>query len=167
MSDSTNICLACGLCCDGTLIGFVALSPDEIPRIKDIMEIEIEHDNGFFLHPCDKYCNGCTVYNDRPKNCAKFKCGLLNSVEEKEITFETAVEAIDFVKQKKHDIQEKLMTLQVELKSDSIYFKMVELKKVLKKLKATSTLTQNHLELILDLEQLDDLLAKKFGITLD
>jgi hypothetical protein len=37
MNDSTNICLSSGLCCDGTLIGFVQLSDEEIPELRKLM----------------------------------------------------------------------------------------------------------------------------------
>ena len=87
MNDSSNICLSCGLCCDGTLIGFVQLESEEIPAIRELMDVEGVKDKGVFLQPCSKYCDGCTIYSQRPKQCASFKCGLLNSVEQKELDF--------------------------------------------------------------------------------
>jgi uncharacterized protein len=167
MDDSLNICLSCGLCCDGTLIGFVQLSSDEMPALKEIMEIEDTHGNGFFLHPCSKFCDGCTIYSKRPKQCGLFKCGLLKSVEQKELGFDTAVGLIEEVKQRKIGIQEKLSFLQLELQSQSFYFKMVELKNLLKKITSESSLSQNYLELQDDLYQLDRLLIEKFGVSLD
>ena len=101
MSDSSNICLSCGLCCDGTLIGFVELSREEMPTLKKIMDIEDDNGHGFFLQPCNSFCNGCNVYSDRPKHCASFKCELLKSVEQKNLEFDLAVETISIVKQKK------------------------------------------------------------------
>lgn len=167
MNDSSNICLSCGLCCDGTLIGFVQLDSDEIPAVKEVMDIEEANGQGFFLHPCKKYCDGCTIYAQRPKQCGKFKCGLLNSVEQKELDFDSAIETISVVKQKKDAIVQKLATLPFELKSGSFYFQMVELKKLLQKIKSESSLTQNHLALISDLEQMDSLLLEKFDVSLD
>jgi len=167
MDDVSNICLSCGLCCDGTLIGFVHLDGDEIPAVKEVMDIEEADGQGFFLHPCKKYCDGCTIYDQRPKQCGKFKCGLLNSVEQKELDFDSAVETISVVKQKKDAIVQKLAALPFELKSGSFYFQMVELKKVLEKAKSASALTQTHRDLTTDLEQLDMLLLSKFEVTLD
>lgn len=167
MDDSSRICLACGLCCDGTLIGFVQLGRDELPALRELLDVEEEDGNGVLLHPCSRYCEGCTIYAQRPKQCAKFKCGLLNSVEQKELDFESAVETIEVVKQKKIAIEEKLAMLQLELESESFYFKMVELKKVLEKNKADSTATPNQLELMSDLNDLDSLLSEKFDLTMD
>ena len=167
MNDSSNICLSCGLCCDGTLIGFVELGQEELPALRKIMEIEESNGTGFFLHPCKKYCDGCTIYSERPKNCDKFKCKLLNSVEQKELGFDSAVEVIKIVKQKKNAIEQKMAQLPFNLKSTSFYFQMVELKKLLHKNKLKSSISPIQHELITDLEQLDELLGAKFGITLN
>lgn len=165
VSEASNICLSCGLCCDGTLIGFVELNNEEIPAIRELMEIEEVNGKGFFLHPCSKFCDGCTVYSKRPKQCGLFKCGLLKSVEQKELDFDSAVTTIDVVKQQKLAIEKKIEMLQIELLSGSFYFRMVELKKLLKK--KTESAIQTHQELLSDINQLDKLLLTKFGITLD
>ncbi|MDA0193939.1 MAG: YkgJ family cysteine cluster protein [Bacteroidetes bacterium] len=166
MNDRLNICMSCGFCCDGTLIGYVQLDREELPVLRELMNIEDANGKEFFLQPCDNYCDGCSIYSKRPKQCANFKCGLLKSLEQKELDFDLAIEMINVVKQKKIAIEKKLATLQFELQSQSFHFKMVELKKLLQKNKSESSLTQNHIELISDLEQLDSLLSKKFGISL-
>lgn len=166
MSDSLNICLSCGLCCDGTLIGHVQLSSEELPTLRGLMDIEDENNNGFFLQPCKKYCDGCSIYSQRPKQCASFNCGLLKSHEQKELSSDSALEIISRVKQKKIAIEKNLVALNIELKSQSFYFKMVELKKLLQQTNSESSLTQNHLELISELEQLDTLMSNKFDVSL-
>ena len=166
MSDSSSICLSCGLCCDGTLIGHVQLGKEELPTLKDLLEIERTDESGFFLQPCKSYCDGCTIYLNRPKQCANFNCGLLKSVEQKEVAFTTAVDVINDVKLKKSAIEKKLNEFSFETQSQSFHFKMTELKNVLAKKKSESTLTQSHLELSADLESLDKLLSQKFGVSL-
>lgn len=167
MSESETLCLSCGLCCDGTLIGFVQVSSEEVSSIKQIMEIEEINGQGIFIQPCSKYCNGCTVYENRPKQCGIFKCSLLTAVEDKELEFVVASEVITEVKERKTSLLEKLRPLQLKFKSPSFYFQMVELKKMLKKAKKKSTLSPVQLEIISDLKQLDQILLDKFGITLD
>jgi len=102
----------------------------------------------------------------KPKHCGTFECGLLKSYEQKELNFDSAIEIINKVKQKKIAIEKKLATLPFELKSQSFYFKMVELKNIFKKKQQELSLTQDQLELISDLEQLDSLIFEKFGVAL-
>ena len=166
MNDSLNICLSCGLCCDGTLIGYVKLGSEELPALRELLNIEEEGGKGFFLQPCKSYCDGCTIYSNRPKQCDNFKCGLLKSVEQKELSFDTALERINAVSQKKISIEKKIAKLPFELESNSFYFKMTELKTLLYKKKAESPVTQNQLELIPELEQLNSLISKNFGVSL-
>lgn len=93
------------------------------------MDVEDEYGNGFFLQPCTSYCDGCSIYSQRPKQCANFECKLLKSVEQKQLNFDLAVETINEVKQRKTTIEEKLAPLQLNLQSQSFNFRMVELKK--------------------------------------
>ena len=167
MNDSTNICLSCGLCCDGTLIGFVELVEEELPKLNQLMEIESVNKKGFFLQPCKRFCNGCTIYTQRPKQCASYKCGLLKSVEQNTIHFDLAVETILKVKQKKKSIEQKIVEIKIPLKSDSFYFRMVELKKMLQKNEDVLMLTQKQIELTKELKELDALLLSMFKLTLN
>ncbi len=166
MSDSSNICLSCGVCCDGTLIGFVELSNEELPVLRDTMAIEEANGKGFFLQPCKSYCNGCTIYTKRPKQCANFNCKIIKSLEQKELDFNTALEIIDVVKQKRVAIEKKLAALPFELQSQSFYFKMVEVKNLLLTYQPESALMPTHLELLSDLNQLDGQLTTRFGVSL-
>ena len=166
MSDSLNICLSCGFCCDGTVIGFVQLDQEEVATVRNLMPIEEEHGNGFFLQPCASFCDGCTIYSKRPRQCASFKCSLLESVEQKKLDFDKAVEIIQVIKEKKLLIEKKLESLNFELQSPSFYFKMLELKKLLDKSRSVSHLPIKHLELMSDLHQLDRLLSKNMGVSL-
>jgi len=166
MIDSTNICLSCGLCCTGTLIGFVQLNSEEMPVIRELMDIEEASSDGVFLQPCNKYCDGCTIYSDRPKQCASYDCELLKSVQRKELDFTSAIETVEVVKQRKGAIEEKLALLQIKLQSQSFYFKMAELKKLYQKNDYELASTQDFQDLIADIKQLDNLLLKKFGVSI-
>jgi Fe-S-cluster containining protein len=166
MSDSSSLCLSCGFCCDGTVIGFVQLDKEEIPRIREIKKIEEEQGNGFFLQPCDSFCDGCTIYSSRPKQCGIFKCGLLKSLEQKEVEFDTAVAMIGEVRSNKVVIEEKVARHQFDLHSKSFYFQMIELKNLLEGNKIKATLSTSHEEMLSDLKQFDSLLFKNLGVSL-
>ncbi|MEQ8469595.1 MAG: YkgJ family cysteine cluster protein [Marinoscillum sp.] len=162
-----NICLSCGFCCDGTVIGVVRLNREEVSISKELMDIEEVNGEGFFLQPCDKLsCNGCTIYPQRPKQCASFNCGLLGALNQKKIDFDSAIEVIDLVKRKKAVITEKLETLHFELKSPSFHFKMIELKKIMLKNQSEISSTQDLSELISEIKKLDMLMSKEFGLSL-
>jgi len=165
MEDSLNICLSCGICSDGTLIGHVQLGSEELPRVKKIMNVESDYGNGFFLHPCSKYCNGCTIYSQRPKHCASFECGILKSVEQKELNFNSAVEIIEATKLKRDAIEKGISSLNIDLKSQSFYFKVTELKKALQHIKMKTLFTKKHLELESNIAELDFVLKDKFDLS--
>lgn len=164
MNDSSNICLSCGLCCDGTVIGFVQVDNDEIADLRKIKVIEEEDGNSIFLQPCERFCNGCTIYDQRPKQCASFKCGLLTDVEENKVAFHSAVETIERVKQLKSDIEKQIESLEITLDSNSFYFKTLELKKRFRELGKPSASVGQHQELIIALRQFDAVLLEKFGL---
>lgn len=167
MIDSLNICLPCGLCCDGTLIGFVQLQREELPVMRKLMDITEDNNIGFFLQPCEKHSSGiCSIYSQRPKQCNNFNCGLLESLERKELDFDSALEVINMVKQKRMAIEKKLVTLDVELKYKSFFFKILELRKIIRKNNSDSSLTQKHEELISEIDELNKLLSISFGISL-
>lgn len=159
MAEASNLCLSCGLCCDGSLIGFVQLEPEEIPAIKKVMEIEEEEGQGFFLQPCTKFCKTCTIYADRPQSCDAFNCGLLQSLQGEELSFELALKVVDEVKVKKHLIEQKVQVLPFKLQSTSFYFQIVELKRLLSQEKNVT-----FKELKNDIDELDNILLDKFGL---
>ena len=166
MSESLNICLSCGICCNGTLLGFVLLESEERPRIRALMEIEEVGEKGFFFQPCSKLgCDGCSIYPHRPQKCGEFQCGILKSVEKKELDFESAVEVINLVKQKRIFIEEQLTALPLKLESRSFYFKVLELKNLLRKDNYQFQLSQKHENLFSEIRELDQQVTQYFGIS--
>ncbi|AKQ46958.1 hypothetical protein TH63_17040 [Rufibacter radiotolerans] len=166
MDDSTNICLACGFCCDGTVVGFVQVGREELPALKEFTDIGNANGEGFFLQPCKNYCDGCSIYSKRPRQCASFECALLESLGQKRLDYDSAIKIVDEVRQKKIAIEGMLALLPFELQSQSFYFKMAELKKLLRSNKPEVSLAPDHLNLISDLDQLDRMLSKEFGVSL-
>jgi hypothetical protein len=132
------------------------------------MDIEEADGKGFFLHPCSKLKSaGSSIYLQRPIECGKFKCGILNSVENKKLDINKAIEVTNSVKQKRAAISKLLETIPYELKSDSFYFKMAELKNLSHKKKSAFSSSANYLELRRELQELDELLSKHFGVSIE
>ncbi len=168
MSESLNICLSCGFCCNGTLIGFVQLDGDELSVLRELKDIEEVGEKGFFFLPCNNLgSNGCSIYAQRPQNCRVYNCKMLKSIEKQEFSFEAAIEVIAIVKQKKSIIETQLAELPFALKSKSFYFKIIELEKHIREGKPKLSLWPNNDALIANLKQLDDLVLKHFGISYD
>jgi len=92
-----QLCLACGLCCNGVLFKDVELQPgDDAEQLKSlglpIREArkvqrkpgnpKPETRNSKFPQPCAALCEGnrCRIYSERPSRCREFECALFKSV---------------------------------------------------------------------------------------
>ena len=80
----SQLCPACGLCCNGVLFGDVELQPgDNAGRLIDLgMALKKKGMKRAFVQPCRCFDGKlCRIYADRPKRCATFECGLLKRVQ--------------------------------------------------------------------------------------
>lgn len=97
--DDQQLCQKCGLCCNGTLFGFVRLVDEDIQHIAEhIPELIIQDSKKTFRQPC-RYYRGksCSIYGSwRPRACSIFACKLLIRYRQKKVSF---VEAIDVIEQ--------------------------------------------------------------------
>jgi Fe-S-cluster containining protein len=87
----SDLCAACGLCCNGTLYSYVTLlDQEEVDALK-------KHDpniafllrNGMqtFDQPCKLHNGtGCTGYLTRPDTCSRYSCALLRAVAADDVT---------------------------------------------------------------------------------
>lgn len=84
--DGSDLCLQCGLCCDGTLFSNVIIEADERDFVESLgLSIE-PGPNGeslTMLQPCPAFIDGCcSLYErGRPNTCDKYSCGLLTGFE--------------------------------------------------------------------------------------
>lgn len=85
LSPIDQLCLKCGLCCDGTLFADVELrAGDDLVQLRKLgLPVVKKGARGFaFPQRCacfdGKYCH---IYEQRPKRCRQFVCGLLWQVE--------------------------------------------------------------------------------------
>ena len=153
------------MCCDGTLIGFVQLEQKEVPALRELMAIEEEHNENIFFQPCENYCNGCAIYAERPENCKKFKCDLLEKLEQKKLSFDSAIHTIELAKEKRAAIEEQITALDLNLRSQSFYFKMIELNKILQTPDYNSYLTAKNQSIKNSIKELEALLIEKFNLS--
>ena len=158
MNDSSNLCLSCKMCCNGTSVGFVKVERFETEKIQNVLDIETENGKGFFLQPCSKLNScGCEIYNERPKQCANFQCNLLRSVRENKTNIHDALQIVEKAKRKKQTIEEMIQSQQINLNSNSFYFKGCELKS---KYKKQSNPSRKWKDLIDGIEKLNNLFSQ-------
>lgn len=72
-SRTEDLCLSCGLCCDGSLFWAVPVARGEdVPATLDA--------EGRLRQPCACFEGRCTIYPDRPASCRSFDCRVLQTV---------------------------------------------------------------------------------------
>lgn len=72
-SRTEDLCLSCGLCCDGSLFWAVPVGPGETPPVA----LDAE---GRLRQPCACFDGACTIYAVRPASCRSFDCRVLHTV---------------------------------------------------------------------------------------
>src|SRR5262245_49322308 len=79
--DGSELCLQCGLCCDGTIFTDVPLNDGEEDYVESLgLEVLATGDGGSkWLLPCPKLVDGCcSLYTiGRPAMCGSYRCVLL------------------------------------------------------------------------------------------
>jgi Fe-S-cluster containining protein len=84
MNGVEQLCPNCGLCCNGVLFADVELQKgDDSGRLIDLgMSFKKKGMKRAFVQPCRCFDGKlCRIYDDRPKRCVTFECGLLKRVQ--------------------------------------------------------------------------------------
>lgn len=83
-----QLCLACGLCCDGTLFDLVKLEGSDDPAKLKALGLPVTISRGKtpiarFPQPCAALCKDriCRVYAERPWQCRIFECGVFKDTK--------------------------------------------------------------------------------------
>jgi uncharacterized protein len=96
-----QLCLACGLCCDGTLFDGVQLEPgDDAGRLKSLgLPVKVSRGRTpvtRFPQPCAALCadRTCRLYADRPKQCRTFECKVFKETRTGRTEFAAALRLV-------------------------------------------------------------------------
>jgi hypothetical protein len=92
-----QLCPKCGLCCNGVLFADVELRKgDDVQRLAELgLSLDKKGRQRAFAQPCACFDGKlCRIYNERPKRCRTFECGLLKRVQADELGAEAALKAI-------------------------------------------------------------------------
>ncbi len=101
MNSGEQLCLACGLCCDGTLFDNVRLTPSDDAKHLKALGLPVTVSRAqipitFFRQPCAALCadRTCQVYADRPVQCRTFECGVFKDAQSGQLTFTAALRLV-------------------------------------------------------------------------
>jgi len=113
-----ELCLACGLCCDGTLFDLVKLEPnDDARKLKELgLPVTISRGKepvARFPQPCAALCEDrtCRLYADRPKQCRVFECGVFKNAKAGRITHAAALRLVKQTRQRAEKVRRLLREL--------------------------------------------------------
>ncbi len=98
---SEQLCLACGLCCDGTLFDNVVLQPGDDARLLKASGLPVTLSCGRspvarFPQPCAALCKDrtCRVYAHRPAQCRTYECMVFKEKEAGRLDDATALRMV-------------------------------------------------------------------------
>ncbi|MFT3711614.1 MAG: YkgJ family cysteine cluster protein [Archangium sp.] len=83
----SELCLECGLCCDGTLFRHVEISSSERERLVQLgIKVGERRKHDVMWLPCGKLeGRKCTIYEQRPGGCDRFVCALGRKLKANEV----------------------------------------------------------------------------------
>lgn len=125
------LCVACGLCCDGTLHGQtnVETNSKKAGKYKN-SNINLSHTiTTTFKQPCVEYNNklGCKIYTQRPKTCSNYKCLLLRKVGNKKINKDKALKVIKVAQNSRDTLLQHFSTQVCFIRSENLMGKFMVL----------------------------------------
>src|SRR4051812_33623473 len=92
----SELCQACGFCCDGTLFDGIFITEEDIAAVARVRLPLVDDDGSTTLRlPCPAHIGTCTVYEDRPSTCRAYRCLLVTRLEEGDIDLEGALLRIE------------------------------------------------------------------------
>ncbi len=88
MTPGEKLCLACGLCCDGTLFDGVRLERGDDAKKLQALGLPVRTPRARqpvsrFAQPCAALCadRTCRLYVDRPRQCRTFECRVFKDLK--------------------------------------------------------------------------------------
>ena len=113
-----DLCLACGLCCDGTLFDLVKLEATDDARTLKALGLPVTVSRGKnpvarFPQPCSALCENrtCRLYKDRPWQCRVFECGVFKEAKAGKIGIPAALKQVRLARRRADKIRKMLREL--------------------------------------------------------
>jgi hypothetical protein len=109
--NGSDLCLQCGMCCDGTLFLHAPITPGE-QRLVRMRRLAPDSDKVLdtFDLPCPAFLDGCcSLYRvERPHVCGAYRCRPLMEYEDGDTSLEEAAEVIRLVQALTHALEDEM-----------------------------------------------------------
>jgi uncharacterized protein len=110
--DGSDLCLQCGLCCDGTVFSDISLLDEEEDFVVSL-GLHPSRGAGKQLlapQPCPAFVDGCcSLYTrGRPQTCHTYACGLLRGYTEGTATLDDALGVVRLVRSLAHELEDEM-----------------------------------------------------------
>jgi len=93
--DATELCISCGLCCNGVLYSRTKIESHEVSGLTAGLRVDQAGDHFRFQQPCKHHCEGrCVIYSQRFTQCRTFQCALLKRFDAGEVALPEALKAV-------------------------------------------------------------------------
>lgn len=111
-SQASELCLECGLCCQGVLHKNVILEVEAIPLLEELgVPTYAEGDGYRFDLPCPLFNGKCSIYHlKRPATCGSYQCKLMKAYIQGQISLEEGLQIVRRAKGLVANLQGRLKT---------------------------------------------------------
>lgn len=92
-----NICVTCGMCCDGTLFLHASLNPGEKGNLPEKIEQNTfsEGEKDYFRLPCMYFAGKCSIYGEKRADvCSSYRCQLLKDLSINKVQLKEALSIV-------------------------------------------------------------------------
>jgi hypothetical protein len=163
-SVTRQLCLKCGLCCNGVIFADVELRrSDDANRLRALGIPISNSGQGKFRQPCQALdgCR-CQIYNERPQHCRQFECLLFKNVLSEKIKPGAALRII-----KKAKVQADIVRVLLEELGDTneqiaLRIRFRQVAATMTKKPAPGGAADRYSRLTLAMQKLDVLLSEDF-----
>jgi Fe-S-cluster containining protein len=111
VDDGSQLCVACGICCDGILFSSVTITdPSEAERVRaHRIPVHVVDERHFFDQPCSALGDkGCSIYTERPLLCHAYRCLLLKQVDAGTMALADALRIVEDARKREVEIRAML-----------------------------------------------------------
>ncbi len=168
-SSSKNLCLECGLCCNGVIFADVELQPLEVRSLKSKFQSlkpsppSPSIEKAKLPQPCAAFdgCR-CRIYSDRPTYCRQFECLLLKNVQAGRVERAAALRIIRTARQRADKVRGLLRELGDTAEEKALSHRFQRAAKQFENAPLTDARAQTYADLTLAVHDLNLLLSEAF-----